>query len=218
MLGLMGGLALCTGLPFGRLQQLLGAEPGLAIALGRARVGAAGRASCVLVGDSRIAALGTWSSACQLVNLGRAGAAAADWRRWLSTLDAGLPADAQVVVWIGVNDLIRHHAPAPRVAEDLIAVLRGLAQGERIVHVLPQLASPGHAAALNAASLEVDARLRRDLSGVANLRFVEPATFGVGTGGPGPDFYLDGLHLGAAANARLRAALEQALRRARSDA
>jgi hypothetical protein len=116
-----------------------------------ARITAAlGYSTVILIGDSRMAALGSLSieqqpepqSRAFIFNLGLAGSTSQQWARHLETSWIGTPRTAIAVVWLGVNDMIHDGQSATPIAGHIRSIATHLQPNSRAVVLLDQIAFP----------------------------------------------------------------------------
>ena len=221
-LGLLAGglLLLVLALAFTprhTLEGLVGSRAALAVDLIAKAAGRTGTQTCVVIGDSRAAAFETWTSPCDVENVALYGSTTSIWRDLLPLLDATVPTNARVALWLGVNDLrYDRNASSETTAKNLIELIQKLASGERHVWVLPQI--PVHfdhherQARFEATIRHIEGRLRSHFDGHGHVTFVDLSQV-VGTvERPVRTAYFDEVHLTEAACLAARGRLEEAWR------
>ncbi len=167
-----------------------------------------GRPSTLLVGDSRIAG---WSPYCEGVdgkvwNLGISGTTTAFWQEYLFARQHKLPKNSNVILWVGVNDIMNKQRSAEATAQSVVMLARELSSHHMRVLVLGQIpifsADGTPKADINARLQALDTLVARELSNTPRAQLISLyATFASRHETEG--LYADGIHLTQAGNRTL---------------
>lgn len=176
-----------------------------------------GRRPVVLLGDSRIEALGREAIGRAddfVINAGISGTTARFWREALGASETD---GAVYIVWLGINDLMNAGTPHEIVLDDLRAIAQRLVQnGAKQVLWLEQIPTTVKAARQAAVTLGI-VEINRGLldlvrsSPVVSVLPLHARVQASQDAGPAASWYADGVHLNERGSAQVRASLREVL-------